>query len=157
MMSKDRRHAGLVVLVALISLSGASSAGATDAPIAAGIGAGIDHTKRAPIEAAQGQVSAAVAVDLLNRPAVQPLPMRPTPQGLAPAPIGGLRGLVVQGGLDVAFSGPSPAPTGAQWVPARRTSQASPYVRIREYERVLGVSFKIQPPQQTLEPASPGL
>jgi hypothetical protein len=157
MMSKDRQRVGPAVLAALVLLAGAGSAGATDAPFAAGIGAGIDHTKRAPIEAAQGQVSAAVAVDLLNRPAVQPLPTRQSPQGLLPTPIGGLRGLVSPGGLDAVLSGPPPAPAGAQWTPPRRTSQASPYVRIREYERVLGISFKIQPPQQSLETASPGL
>jgi hypothetical protein len=157
MMSKDRRRAGLAAFVALASVLGAGAARATDAPFAGGIGAGIDHTKRLPIEAAQGQVSAAAAIDLLKRPAAQPLPTNRSSQGLAPTRIGGLRGMDSRGGVDAALSGPPPAPSGARWAPARRAGSAAPYVRFSEYERVLGVSFKIQPPQRAPEAASPGL
>ena len=157
MMAKDRQRAGLAILVALAFFAGAGSAGATDAPLATGIGAGIDHSIRARSEAAQGQVGAAAAIDLLNRPAAQLLPTRPSPHGLVPTPIRGLRGLIAQDNLDIALSAAPSAPGGAQWTPPRRTNQASPYVRIREYERVLGISFKIQPPPQTPEPAAPDL
>ncbi len=156
-MSTDRPRAVLALLVALLLVPCAGSAGATDAPLTAGIGAGIDHTKRVHVEPAHGQLGVAGAVDQLSRPATQSLTTRQPPQGLAPTAIGGLRGLVTRNGLDVPFSAPPPVPTGARWAPARQTSRATPYVRFREYERVLGISFKIQPPQQTPEPVSQGL
>lgn len=103
-----------------------------------------------------GQVSVVDAIDLLNRPAVQALPSRQPSQDPAPTSIGGLRGLLTQGGLDVLTGVPTPARAGERWTAARRFSRTAPYIRFSEDERVLGVSFKIQPPKQTLEPASLG-
>lgn len=125
-------------------------------PLAAEIGTGIDHTMRARVGGAPGQVSAVDAVDLLNRN-VQPLPARQVPRGATPAPIGELRGLLARGGLDAGHSTQATAGAGSGWTPPQRNSRTAPYARIREYERVLGISFKIQPPQQSPEPTAPSL
>ncbi len=156
MMSKDRLRAVLVGLFALSFVTGAGSAGATDAPLAMSVGAGIDHTMRVHVIAARGRVSAADAVDMLNRPIAQPLPTRQPPQGPVPSPISGLRGLFTQGGLGVALSALSSGPSGERLTQARRANRAAPYVRFSEDEQVFGFSFKIQPPAQVPESSSPG-
>ena len=154
-MSKDRRRAVFAIVLALSLGAGAGSAGATDAPLAASIGAGIDHTMRAPVSAVRSQVSVVDAIDRLNRPAAQPLPARQPLQALAPPAIRGLRGLVVPGGLDVALSALSPGPSNERVTTPRPFSRAAPYVRFSEQEQVLGLSFKIEPPPPVPEMTSP--
>jgi hypothetical protein len=160
MMSKDRPRAVLAVLLALSFVTGAGSAGATDAPHSAHVGFGIDHTARARIATAQGQVSAVDAVDrlirpVLNRLVAQPLPTRQPPQAPAPTPISGLRGLLAHGGLDAALSLLPSDGTDGRVVTSRRANRAAPYIRFSEDEQVFGFSFKIQPPPQAPEVASP--
>lgn len=108
-----------------------------------------------------GQVSAAAAIDLLNRNAqpvnAQPVPARQALPGPSPTPTGELRGLLAQNGLDAGLSVLSTAPAGSGWTPSRKGGRAAFYGRFREYERVLGISFKIQPPQQAPELTSPSL
>lgn len=155
-MSRDRLGAVLAGLFVLVFVSGARTAGATDVPGAAAIGAGIDHASGTRASVVPGQVSAADAIELLNRNG-QPASARQAPRGSGLSPMGELRGLLAQDGV---YGGPSALlakPSGPGWTPARRANRAAPYARISEYERVLGVSFKIQPPQQTPEPTSPGL
>lgn len=125
-------------------------------PIVAGIGTGIDHAMGARVWVAPGQVSAADAIDLISRNA-QPASARQALRGPSPTPVGELRGLLAHNGLYSGLSALPTAPVGSAWTPARRVSRAAPYARISEFERVLGISFKIQPPQQTPEPTSPGL
>lgn len=155
-MSKDRPRAGLAVSLALFCVTGAGSAGAEGVSLAVGIGAGINHTLRAPVEAANGRVSVVDAIDVLSRSAIQPPTTRQPSQGPALTPIGGLRGLLAQGGLDALIAVPTPVRAGERWTAAPRISRAAPYIRFSEDERVLGISFKIQPPQQTREPTSLG-
>lgn len=157
MMSKDRRCAVLAILVALPLAAATGSAGASDAPFKAtvDVGVGIDHTMHARNRVVRSRVGAVDAIDLLNRPVAQPLPMRNPPQGPAPSPIGGLRGLLVQGVLDSATLLLPWGPSDGRATTARPKGRPMPYIRFGEGEQVFGLSFKIQPPPQAPELPSP--
>lgn len=125
-------------------------------PPASGIGVGIDHTMRGAIIVVDGRVGAADAIALLARPLARPLPTPQPPRGGAPNLIGGLRGLVFPRTLDAAQL-EQPSGSAEDRLPTQRPSKGPrPYFRFSEEERVLGLSFKIQPPPQPTEPASPG-
>jgi len=120
------------------------------------VGVGIDYTMHAPASAGPVGVGAATAIERLARPIARALPARLAPQGLVPAGLtSGLRGLHASSALDSAALA-RPRST-AEWVPKSQPSKGPmPYVRFSEEERVLGLSFKIQPPPQVPEVASPG-
>lgn len=151
-MMKDRPRAVLAVLVVLPFWAAAGSARATDAPSPVNVGVGIDYTMHEPAPASPIGVGAANAVERLART----LPVRVVPQALVPAGLtSGLRGLHASSALDNAAL-LRPRSTD-EWVSKSQPSKGPmPYVRFSEEERVLGLSFKIQPPPQVPEVASPG-
>lgn len=164
MKSKDRRCAVLAVIVALPFCVGIGSAKATDAPQAASVGVGIDYTMPVRVEnarveharagASHGRLGAADAIDLLARPVAQPLPTRQPVQGATH--IGSLRGLLVPNALDAARL-ERPSGSAEDRLPLDRPSKGpKPYFRFSEEERVLGLSFKIQPPPQPTDAPLPG-
>src|SRR5687768_8088373 len=140
MMSKDWRCAVLAILVALPLTAAAGSAGASDALFTADIGVGIDHTMQARSDVAQGRVGAVDAIDLLSRPIAQPLPTRHPPQGAVPSPIGGLRGLLVEGVLNSATLLLPSGPSDGQATARRPKDRPMPYIRFGEGEHVFGFS-----------------
>ena len=160
-MSKDRSRAVLAVLVALPFSAACGSASATDTPSPMNVGVGIDYTMHPSAGhpstgAAPVGIGAANAIDLLTRPIARPSPPRPSLQALVPGLTAGLRGLRVPSATDRAALA-TPGSSG-EWVskaPAYKGPR--PYVRFSEEERVLGLSFKIQPPPQVPEVASPSL
>jgi hypothetical protein len=159
MMSKVRRSAVLAGLLVLPILAAAGSAGAQGAFIAVHVGVGIDHThmrtQRVRHGATPNRVGAAEAIDVLNRAAAQRQPARPPPQAPVATPVGGLRGLLAQRRLDTAGLLNSPGASDGPLPGARPGNRPTPYVRLGEGEQVFGFSFKIQPPSQAADPASP--
>ena len=155
-MSKVRSRAVLAVLVALPLWAAAGSAGATDAPSVADVGAGIDYTMQVPAAAASADIGAANALDLLAHPIIQTGPTRPVRQALVPGLTAGLRGLRAPTAIDSA--GLVQFRSSDEWVSKAPSYKGpKPYVRFSEEERVFGLSFKIQPPPQVPEVASPSL
>jgi hypothetical protein len=154
MMSKDRSRAVLAVLVALPLWAAAGSAGATDAPTPVNVGVGIDYTMHVSASAISVGVGAANAVDLLTQPIAQASPTRPAPRALVPNLANGLRGLHAPSAIDSA--GLAQPRSSDEWVTKRPNKGPMPYVRFSEEERVLGLSFKIQPPPQVPEVVTPG-
>ena len=159
MMSKDRRSAVLAGLLALPILAAAGSAGGQDAFITDHVGVGIDHTytQRVRHGAALNRVGAAEAIDVLNRPAARRRPARHPPQEPVAIPVGGLRGLLAQRGLDTAGLLDSPGAIDEPLTGTRPGNRPTPYVRLSESEQVFGFSFKIQPPSKAADPVSPRL
>ncbi|MBV9835457.1 MAG: hypothetical protein JO055_13670 [Alphaproteobacteria bacterium] len=156
-MSKDRSRAVLAILVALPLWAAAGTASATDAPSVADVGAGIDYTLQPPANTAPVEVGAANAIDLLTRPITRALPAaRPALQALVPSLTSGWRGLRLPNAVDSAALATSRS--SDEWVSKSPSYKGpKPYVRFSEEERVLGLSFKIQPPPQAPEVASPSL
>jgi hypothetical protein len=153
---KVRPRAVLAILVALPFWAAAGSAGATDAPSPVTVGVGIDYTVHGPFSAAPDGVGVANAIDRLARPIALVVPARLAPRGLVPSLTSGLRGLHASDALESAAL-IRPRSTD-EWVSKSRPSKGPmPYVRFSEEERVIGLSFKIQPPPQLPEVASPGL
>ena len=156
-MSKDRSRAVLAILVALPLWAAAGSASATDASTAMNVGVGIDYTMQPPASTTPAGVGAANAIDLLSRPIARAVPAaRPASQPLVPNLTSGLRGLRAPNAIDSAALVTSRS--SDEWVSkSPQYKGPKPYVRFSEEERVLGLSFKIQPPPQVPEVASPSL